>query len=328
MEKLKLPIKDRKTTSFTNKPWFSAVLPLIVLFVLMSLIKPDTFLTTSNLMNILRQASTYAIMAVGMTFPIITGGIDLSQGSLLAVVAIVAGMIIRDTESILLAVLAGLVIGAVNGFLNGTVIAYLEMPPFIMTLGTMRALRGVALLLTKGSPIDIKLEAYRFMGTQSFLGIPLPAYMFILVAIAGQFILSKTATGRYIFALGSNVEAAKISGVKIVRNRIKAYMISGVCVAIASLLYISRLGSAQPIAGEGYEMEAVAATVIGGTSIVGGEGSAMGSIIGAVVVALIRNAMVLLQISTYWQSIVIGLVIVVSVSIDIIRKRIEARRVG
>ncbi|HHY52439.1 MAG TPA: ABC transporter permease, partial [Clostridiales bacterium] len=187
---------------------------------------------------------------------------------------------------------------------------------------------GVALLLTKGSPIDIKLEAYRFMGTQSFLGIPLPAYMFILVAIAGQFILSKTATGRYIFALGSNVEAAKISGVKIVRNRIKAYMISGVCVAIASLLYISRLGSAQPIAGEGYEMEAVAATVIGGTSIVGGEGSAMGSIIGAVVVALIRNAMVLLQISTYWQSIVIGLVIVVSVSIDIIRKRIEARRVG
>ncbi|HHY53601.1 MAG TPA: ABC transporter permease, partial [Clostridiales bacterium] len=146
MEKLKLPIKDRKTTSFTNKPWFSAVLPLIVLFVLMSLIKPDTFLTTSNLMNILRQASTYAIMAVGMTFPIITGGIDLSQGSLLAVVAIVAGMIIRDTESILLAVLAGLVIGAVIGFLNGTVIAYLEMPPFIMTLGTMRALRGVALL--------------------------------------------------------------------------------------------------------------------------------------------------------------------------------------
>lgn len=324
MEKLKYI----KKTSFTNKPWFSAILPLIVLFVAMSMIKTDTFLTTSNLMNILRQSSTYAIMAVGMTFPIITGGIDLSQGSLLAVVAIVAGMIIRDTGSIFLAVIAGLAIGAAIGILNGTVIAYLEMPPFIMTLGTMRALRGVALLLTKGSPIDIKVESFRFMGTQSFLGIPLPAYMFVLVAIAAQFILSKTATGRYIFALGSNVEAAKISGVKIVRNRIKAYMFSGICVAIASLLYISRLGSAQPIAGEGYEMEAVAATVIGGTSIVGGEGSAMGSIIGAVVVALIRNAMVLLQISTYWQSIVIGLVIVVSVSIDIIRKRIEARRVG
>ncbi|MGI6403126.1 MAG: ABC transporter permease [Oscillospiraceae bacterium] len=324
MEKLKYI----KKTSFTNKPWFSAILPLIVLFVAMSTIKTDTFLTTSNLMNILRQSSTYAIMAVGMTFPIITGGIDLSQGSLLAVVAIVAGMIIRDTGSIFLAVIAGLAIGAAIGILNGTVIAYLEMPPFIMTLGTMRALRGVALLLTKGSPIDIKVESFRFMGTQSFLGIPLPAYMFVLVAIAAQFILSKTATGRYIFALGSNVEAAKISGVKIVRNRIKAYMFSGICVAIASLLYISRLGSAQPIAGEGYEMEAVAATVIGGTSIVGGEGSAMGSIIGAVVVALIRNAMVLLQISTYWQSIVIGLVIVVSVSIDIIRKRIEARRVG
>lgn len=319
--------KPKRKLAFTSKPWFSAILPLVVLFVAMSIVKPDTFLTTSNIMNILRQSSTYAIMAVGMTFAIITGGIDLSQGSLLAVVAIVVGMIIRDTNSIFLAVIAGLAIGALIGTLNGTVIAYLEMPPFIMTLGTMRALRGVALLLTKGTPIDIKLEAFRYMGTESFLGIPIPAYMFVLVALAAQFILSKTSTGRYIFALGSNVEAAKISGVKIIWNRIKAYMFSGICVAIASILYISRLGSAQPIAGEGYEMEAVAATVIGGTSIVGGEGSALGSIIGAVVVALIRNGMVLLQISTYWQSIVIGLVIVVSVSIDIIRKRIEARRV-
>ena len=324
MEKAKSPMKK---FAFTSKPWFSAIFPLIVLVIAMAIVKPDTFLTKSNIMNILRQSSTYAIMAVGMTFAIITGGIDLSQGSLLAVVAIVAGMVIQSTGSILLAVVAGLAIGAAIGMLNGVVIAYLEMPPFIMTLGTMRALRGVALLLTKGSPIDIKLESFRYVGTESFLGIPIPVYIFVLVAVMAQFILSKTSTGRYIFALGSNVEAAKISGVKIVWNRIKAYTFSGICVAIASILYISRLGSAQPIAGEGYEMEAVAATVIGGTSIVGGEGSAMGSIIGAVVVALIRNAMVLLQISTYWQSIVIGLVIVVSVSIDILRKRVEARRV-
>ncbi|HBR02183.1 MAG TPA: ribose ABC transporter permease [Ruminiclostridium sp.] len=321
-------IKTKKELAFTNKPWVSAILPLIILFVSMSIIKTDTFLTTSNIMNILRQSSTYAIMAVGMTFPIITGGIDLSQGSLLAVVAIVVGMVIRDTGNILLAVIAGLAIGVVIGTLNGVVIAFLGMPPFIMTLGTMRALRGVALLLTKGSPIDIKLESFRFMGTESLLGIPIPAYIFVLVAIAAQFILSKTSTGRFIFALGSNMEAAKISGVRTNWNRIKAYMISGICVAIASVLYISRLGSAQPIAGEGYELEAVAAAVIGGTSIVGGEGSAIGSIIGAVVVALIRNAMVLMQVSTYWQSIVIGLVIVVSVSIDIIRKRIESRRVN
>lgn len=314
--------------SFTSKPWFSAVVPLVVIFVFISLLRPETFLTSSNIMNVLRQAAVYAIMAVGMTFPIITGGIDLSQGSLLAVVAIVAGMLLESTGNVFLAVTAGLVIGAVVGALNGTVIALLNMPPFIMTLGTMRALRGVALLLTKGTPVDITMDSFRTMGTGSFLGVPIPVYLFVAVAALAQVILSKTATGRYIYALGSNVEAAQISGVKIMANRVKAYLISGVCVAIAAILYMSRLGSAQPIAGEGYEMEAVAATVIGGTSIVGGEGSAMGSIIGAVVVAIIKNAMVLLKISTYWQSIVIGLVIVVSVSIDIIRKRLEARRLN
>ncbi|MDR1482879.1 MAG: ABC transporter permease [Synergistaceae bacterium] len=318
----------RQRLSFTNDPWFSAVVPLIVLFAAMSIIKPDTFLTSSNIMNVLRQSSTYAIMAVGMSFAIITGGIDLSQGSVLAVVAIVVGIVIRDTESIFLAVAAGIAVGAAVGVLNGAVVAFLGVPAFIMTLGTMRAMRGVALLITNGTPIDIKMRAFRVVGVESLFGIPIPVYLFVAVALAAQFILSQTATGRYIFALGSNEEAAKISGVRISANRIKAYLISGVCVAIAAILYISRLGSAQPIAGESYELESVAAAVIGGTSIVGGEGSAIGSIIGAVVVALIRNGMVLLQISTYWQSIVIGMVIVVSVSIDILRKRIEASRVS
>lgn len=316
-----------KRLSFTNEPWFSAVPPLLVLFLLMSIVSPDTFLTSSNIMNVLRQAAVYAIMAVGMAFAIITGGIDLSQGSVLAVVAIVVGIVIRDTGNALFAILAGLGVGALVGLFNGAIIALLDMPPFIMTLGTMRAMRGVALLLTKGTPIDITMPEFRVMGVDSFLGIPIPVYIFIAVGLIGQFILTKTSTGRYIYALGSNVEAAKISGVKIVWNRIKAYLFSGIAVAIAAILYISRLGSAQPIAGDGYELEAVAAVVIGGTSIVGGEGSAIGSILGAVVVAVIRNAMVLLQISTYWQSIVIGMVIVVSVSIDIIRKHIEARRV-
>jgi ribose transport system permease protein len=246
----------------------------------------------------------------------------------LAVVAIVVGLVIRDTQSIFLAVTAGVAIGAAIGLLNGLVISYVGVPAFIMTLGTMRGMRGVALLISKGSPVDIKLESFRVLGVGSFLGIPIPVYLFIAVALVAQFILSQTSTGRYIFALGSNEEAAKISGVKIEKNRIKAYLISGICVAIAAILYVSRLGSAQPIAGDSYELEAVAAAVIGGTSIVGGEGSAVGSIIGAVVVAIIRNAMVLLQISTYWQSIVIGMVIVVSVSIDIIRKKLEARRIS
>jgi ribose transport system permease protein len=315
-----------KRLSFTNEPWFSAVPPLIVLFILMSIVTPDTFLTSSNIMNVLRQAAVYAIMAVGMAFAIITGGIDLSQGSVLAVVAIVVGIVIRDTGNAFLAILPAWS-RRVGRIAQRRGHCLLDMPRFIMTLGTMRAMRGVALLLTKGTPIDITMPEFRVMGVDSFLGIPIPVYIFVAVGLIGQFILSKTSTGRYIYALGSNVEAAKISGVKIVWNRIKAYLFSGIAVAIAAILYISRLGSAQPIAGDGYELEAVAATVIGGTSIVGGEGSAIGSILGAVVVAVIRNAMVLLQISTYWQSIVIGMVIVVSVSIDIIRKHIEARRV-
>ena len=320
--------KTRRMLAFTDEPWFSAVLPLIFLFAAMSLASPKTFLTTSNIMNILRQGSIYAIMAVGMTFPIITGGIDLSQGSVLAVVAIVTGLVIKDTGSIFLAVTAGIAVGASVGLLNGVVISYVKIPAFIMTLGTMRAMRGVALLITKGSPIDIKLPSFRFIGTESLFGIPILVYLVVAVALVGQFILSHTSTGRYIFSLGSNEEAARISGVKIEQNRIKAYLISGVCVAIAAILYISRLGSAQPIAGDGYELEAVAATVIGGTSIMGGEGSALGSIIGAVVVALIKNGMVLLQVSTYWQSIIIGLVIVISVTVDVVRKHWASLRVN
>ena len=310
----------RRRLVFTNEPWFAAVLPLIFLFVVMSLLRQDTFLTQSNIMNILRQGSIYAIMAVGMTFPILTSGIDLSQGSVLAVVAIVTGLVLRNTESIFLAVSSGIAVGASVGLLNGIVIAYVKIPAFIMTLGTMRAMRGVALLITKGTPIDIRMSSFRILGTGSLFGIPIPVYLFIFVALVAQFILSHTSTGRYIFSIGSNEEAARISGVKIELNRIKAYLISGICVAIAAILYVSRLGSAQPIAGDGYELEAVAATVIGGTSIMGGEGNAIGSIIGAVVVALIRNAMVLLQVSTYWQSIVIGFVIVISVCVDVMRK--------
>jgi ribose transport system permease protein len=239
----------------------------------------------------------------------------------------VVGLVIQSTQNILLAVALGILVGAGIGLLNGVVVSYVGVPAFIMTLGTMRAMRGVALVITKGSPIDVKMDSFRVVGVGSWLGIPIPVYLFIFVAVVGQFILSKTSTGRYIFSLGSNEEAARISGVNIEWNRIKAYLISGICVAVAAILYMSRLGSAQPIAGESYELEAVAATVIGGTSIIGGEGSSIGSIIGAVVVAVIKNGMVLLQVSTYWQSIVIGLVIVVSVSIDVIRKKIAARRV-
>lgn len=309
-----------------NMPWLSALIPLVALCVLLTLTTP-AFLTSSNIANVLRQAAVYAIMAVGMTFVIITGGIDLSQGSVLAVVCIVVGMVPNNGEgSMTLAILAGLLTGAAWGFINGAVIAFVRVPPFIMTLGTMNVARGLALLMTNAAPIEAQYEPFRVMGTGYLLGIPIPVYLFILVGVIGQYVLSKTATGRYIYAVGSNEEAARLSGVKVRLNKIKVYMISGLAVGFAAILYVSRLGSAQPIAGTNYELEAVAATVIGGTSILGGDGGVIGSILGAIVVSVIRNGMVLLEVSTYWQQIAIGIIIVTAVIIDILRKNLVNKR--
>lgn len=321
--------KKRKSLlgSIGKKPWFSSVVIFIIVFIGMSIAAPDTFLKPMNITNVLRQGSVYAIMAVGMSFAIMIGGIDLSQGSVLAVVSVVVALVMKGNPgSMILAILVGLLIGSVIGLLNGYLIGYLDVPPFIATLGTQYGMRGLALIITNAAPVDANYAPFRVLGTGYFLGIPLPVYMFLIIAIIGQFMLSKTTTGRSILAVGSNAEASRLSGINVRKIKVIAHMLSGLAVALAAIMYVSRLGAAQPTAGIGYESEAVCATVIGGTSIVGGEGSIIGSAIGAIIVQILRNGMVLLSVSTYWQQLIIGVVLIVAVVFDVARKKAEAKK--
>ena len=265
--------------------------------------------------------------ALGMSFVLMTGGIDLSQGSLLALTGVVAAYIVENQGSVLLAILASILVGALVGVVNGSVISRLSIPPFIMTLSTMYLCRGLTLVITQASPISISSDTFRWIGSGDFLGIPVPVIIFVTAAIIGQFILSYTATGRYILAVGSNREAARLSGIKTRWNECKVYIISGIMVAIAGVVYVARLGAAQANAGQSYEMEAVAASVLGGTSVLGGEGNIVGTVLGAIVVAIIRNAIVLLEVSTYYQQMITGAVILLAVIVDVQRKARAAKRV-
>ena len=309
-----------------NRPWLSALLPLVVFCIVLSFLSPQ-FMTWSNMSNVLRQAATYAVMAVGMTCVIITGGIDLSQGSLLPIICIVVSAVLRNGEgNLVLAIGCGLLAGALCGLFSGALIAYVNIPPFIMTMGMMNALRGLALLLTDAASVSANDKAFRVIGTGDWFGVPIPVFLFVFVAVAGHLLLSRTSTGRCIYAVGSNQEAARLSGVNVRRTKIKVYALSGLCVSIGAIIYLSRLGSAQPIAGQNYEMEAIAATIIGGTSIMGGEGGVIGSILGAIVMSVIRNGMVLMKVSTYWQQIVLGIIIIVAVILDLMRKKVESTK--
>ena len=248
------PTAKRRKFHF-DYPWLSAAVPLVILMIVLP-VANSRFLTVSNLTSVLLQAAVYVIMALGMSFVLMTGGIDLSQGSLLALVGVVAADIIEHQGSILVAVIASLLVGALVGLINGTIISCLKIPPFIMTLSTMYLCRG----LTRW-------------------------------------------------------------------NECKVYIISGIMVAIAGIVYVARLGAAQANAGLSYEMEAVAAAVLGGTSVLGGEGSIIGTVLGAIVVAIIRNAIVLLNVSTYYQQMITGAVILLAVIVDVRRKAASAKRV-
>ena len=325
MEQTKTAKRQQHKFNF-NYPWISAAIPLVVLVALLSIAHPR-FLTISNLSSILVQAAVYVIMALGMSFVLMTGGIDLSQGSLLALVGVIAAYILQSIDSIPLAILASIIVGIVVGAANGIVVSCLKIPPFIMTLSTMYLCRGLTLVITQATPITIKNDAFKWIGGGSILHIPVPVFIFLIAAVVGQFILSYTATGRFILAVGSNREAARLSGIKTRWTECKVYIISGIMVAIAGIVYVARLGAAQATAGQSYEMEAVAASVLGGTSVLGGEGGIIGTVMGAVVVAIIRNAIILLEVSTYYQQMITGAVILIAVIVDVQRKARAAKQV-
>jgi len=279
------------------------------------------FLTVSNLLNVAEQATIIAIIAVGMTFVIITAGIDLSVGSVLAFAGVVMASALHQGVPLPVALLVGLGIGLLCGLVNGLLITIGRLPPFIATLGMMSVARGTALMFTEGRPVSGFSEGFRSLATGEVLGVPTPVIIMIVVYVTAYFILGRTKLGRYTYAIGGNEEAALLSGINVKLYKTLVYGLAGMLSGLAAILLTARLNSAQPIAGMNYELDAIAATVIGGTSLLGGEGTVLGTLIGALIMAVLRNGLNLLGVSSFIQQIVIGSVIIVAVLIDMALKR-------
>ena len=293
------------------------LLALIVLIIFVSVLSPS-FLSLTNLMNLMRQVSTNALIAFGMTFVIITGGIDLSVGSTLALSsAIMAGMIVNGIDP-LIAMTVSLIAGFILGAVNGLLITKGKLVPFIATLATMTIYRGATLVLTDGKPITGLDETFifQFMGRGYFFGIPFPIVITLVVFALLFVLLHKMSFGRKTFAIGGNEKASFIAGVKSNKIKIFVYSISGVLASLAGIILTSRLNSAQPTAGESYEMDAIASVVLGGTSMSGGKGRIFGTLIGALIIGTLNNGLNLLGVSTFYQQIVKGIVIIIAVLID------------
>ena len=301
---------------------FSGLFVLCLVFTILS----EYFFSVNNLLTVATQTAVIAIIAVGQTYVLITGGIDLAIGSNIALSAVIAGFCLKlspdpSVPFVLLCILAGLCIGALAGAVSGILITFGKIPPFIATLGTMTVVRGIALTLTKGLPVSGLPGKFTVLGTGSTLGIPNPVFVMVFLVVIFGFILAKTKLGRHIYSVGSNFEAARLSGVNTRKTIICVYIFSGILAAAAGLLVAARIISAHPAAGDGYELDAVASSVIGGTSTMGGEGSVAGTFIGAFVIGVLRNGLNLIGVSPFIQKIVIGIVIVGSVFFDRIKRK-------
>jgi ribose transport system permease protein len=315
--------------ALSTKAQLSKLQSLIALFVLCVgiAILSDNFLTVANGWNVLRQISVNICISVGMTLVVLTAGIDLSVGSILALCgAITAGLLKNGIEmpdqnlfigfTLLGAILVGLLTGSLLGWFNGWAITRFNVPPFVATLAMLTMARGFTMLWTKGFPINNLGSKFDFIGTGWFLGVPVPVWISFLVVLFAVFITTKTPLGRYIYAIGGNENAARLSGINIKRVKIIVYSISGALAALGGLMVTARLDSAQPNAGTSYELDAIAAVVIGGTSLSGGKGSIWGTVLGAVIIGVLNNGLVLLNVSPFWQQVVKGGVILLAVIID------------
>lgn len=297
-----------------------ALVGLLVIIVALAILSPN-FLTMDNLMNVFRQVSINALIAFGMTFVILTGGIDLSVGSILALSsALTAGFMVGGMNSIL-AMFIGILLGALMGVANGVAVAKGKIAPFIATLATMTIFRGLTLVYTEGKPITGISDSFAFqlVGRGYFFGIPFPVVITVIAFIILYILLRKTTFGRSVYATGGNEEAARLSGLKIDRIKIAVYSISGAMAALAGVILTSRLNSAQPTAGTSYELDAIAAVVLGGTSLAGGRGHITGTLIGALIIGVLNNGLNLLGVSSFYQQVVKGGVILLAVLLD--RKR-------
>jgi ribose transport system permease protein len=297
-----------------------ALLGLVLLSVTLSILTPH-FLTTDNLLSIALQTAIIAILALGQVYVIISGGIDLSVGSILALSGVISAQLLVSGWPTALAIVAGVLAGALLGFINGLVITKGKLPPFIVTLGMMGVARGLSLVLTDGLPVSGLPETFTKLGNERIFYIPIPVIFLIVVTIKSAFILSRTIFGRYVYSIGSNEEAAQLSGINVNFHKLMIYVVCGLLSGLAGVLLTARLVSAQPTAGTGYELDAIAAVVIGGASLMGGVGTVGGTIIGAFIMGVLRNGLNLLNVTPFWQQIAIGVVIVLAVYLDQMRRK-------
>ncbi|GFK32547.1 ribose ABC transporter permease [Vibrio cholerae] len=305
-----------------SKEWLieqKSLIALLFLVVVVSFLNPN-FFTVDNLLNILRQTSVNAIIAVGMTLVILTAGIDLSVGSVLALCGAFAATLVAMEVPVLVAVSTALLAGAALGAISGIIIAKGKVQAFIATLVTMTLLRGVTMVYTDGRPISTGFtdtaDTFAWFGTGYALGIPVPVWLMVVVFAGAWYLLNHTRFGRYVYAVGGNESATRLSGINVDRVKIGVYAICGLLAALAGIIVTSRLSSAQPTAGMGYELDAIAAVVLGGTSLMGGKGRIMGTLIGALIIGFLNNALNLLDVSSYYQMIAKAVVILLAVLVD------------
>jgi ribose transport system permease protein len=300
---------------------FGILAGLFVLMGVFTTLSP-IFLTSSNLKNVLIQAGTNAIVAAGMTFVILSADIDLSVGSALALSSVVGATYIKNGEPIWLGILIMLGVGSAGGLLNGICVAYLGFPSFITTLATMWLFRGLAYVYTEGQAVTGLPKDFRQLALGDVYGIPNVILLILVVYAISYLILSRVTIGRHIYAVGDNKEAARLSGVNVNRTKVLVFVLSGFLAALGGVVYTSRLFSGQPVAGITYELSAIAAVVIGGTSLSGGVGGILGTLGGAIFIATLMNGLVILNVSAFWQQVLMGIVVLAAVAIDKYRQRV------
>lgn len=289
---------------------------ILVLISLVATILSDNFLSLTNLFNVFKQVTVAGIVGLGMAFVILTGGIDLSVGSILGLAGVLASGVLKATSNPYLAVGVALLVGLVCGALNGFWVARCKIPPFIATLGMMILLRGCILVYTKGSPIPIRSEGYKFLGKGDLLGIPIQVIALVVLYLIAHFILSQTRFGRSVYAFGGNQEAARLSGIPVIKTEWMVYIINGLMCGIAAVILTARLGSAQSTTGTGIEMDAIAAVILGGISLSGGVGYVLPTVVGAMIMGIIDNILTLMNVNPHATNIVKGLVILIAVLVD------------
>lgn len=329
---IKLKSKGFSELSTETKKALLSGTGLILLFIVFAIMKPDLFLAKTNLINVAQQVVTYSILGFGLTFCLVCGGTDLSAGSSMALSGIIVVMLLASGLPMWLCIVLGLGMGILTGILNGFSIEILGVVPFIATLGTQWVYRGMANVLVNGAPVytttipseKIQEAFYVLGGGRLSWGLPYSVVITIVYGILLGILLSKTRIGRQIYACGSNLEAAKLSGINAVRTRMFAYCVSGFSASICGILLASRLSSAQPTAGNGYECEAIAAAVLGGVSNNGGEGNIINTIIGALIMGILRNGLNLNGVSSYWQQAIIGVILVAACAMEARRHRQSA----